>query len=163
MQPPLVRLGDSSIFLVRALKVTASARVLMRRCFFANVSGEHTGAPLCRIRYVCSLYWGLVAGRRPFCRYATNPLSEQFVNGLPTFSAREKAFLISDVCAPPRGSVAGRQPFCRFATFPLSGESPSTILLRKIASGTAQDDSGRQSTAANAKHTVGFGLDQTTG
>ena len=57
--------------------------------------------------------------------------------------------IIINVCALHWGPVAGRQPFCRYATFPLSGESPSTILLRKIAYGTAQDDSRRQRLTAN--------------
>ena len=75
-----------------------------------------------------------VAGRQPFCRYATFPLTGEFHTGPPLQLLSYVSVIIQNVAKtakpPPQSARADsffwrkRQPFCHFVTFPLTREFP---------------------------------------
>ena len=75
-----------------------------------------------------------VAARQPLIRPIRKRIGHLLREG--------EGFLLNDVLFNAEGARSRAATLLSLARhFPLKGESPSTILLRKIASGTAQDDS----------------------
>ena len=98
--------------------------------------GDREGRPYNCKGKVGGISRASVAGRQPFCRYATFPLTGEFHTGPPLQLLSYVSVIVQNVAKtakpPPQSAKADsffwrkRQPFCHFVTFPLTGEFPVT-------------------------------------